>query len=206
MRNKNDLKKTEIYNFIVNYMSENGYSPSLMEIADHFKCVKSSISKYISRLEADGSLERLGRNRLVTHNNLVRYNRLPIVGDIACGKPILAVEDIEGYIPYDEEMLGKGDFFALIAKGDSMAGIGISDGDIVCIKRQDTAYDGDVVVAMIEDEYTSEQYATLKTFYRDEKNKRYILHPENDALEDIIVDNLRIVGIGIKVIKNLKRI
>ena len=206
MRNKDDLKKIEIYNFIVNYIREKGYSPSLIEIADHFRCVKSSISKYIVRLESEGYLERLGRNRLVTHNNPIRSNRMPIVGVVACGKPILAVEDIEGYIPYDEEMLGKGVFFALRAKGDSMVGIGISDGDVVCIKRQDTADDGDVVVAMIEDEYTSEQYATLKTFYRDGKNKSYILHPENDALEDIIVDNLRIIGIGIKVIKNLKRI
>ena len=206
MRNKDDLKKLKIYNFIVKYISENGYSPSLLEIADHFHCVKSAISKYVTRLEDEGYLERLGRNRLVTHNNPVRSNRMPILGDIACGKPILAVEDIEGYIPYDEEMLGKGDFFALRAKGDSMVDIGISDGDIVCIKRQNTADDGDVVVAMIEDEYTSESYATLKTFYRDEKNKRYILHPENDTLEDIIVDNLSIIGIGIKVIKNLKRI
>lgn len=206
MRNKDDLKKIQIYNFIVEYLSKNGYSPSLIEIAEHFQCVKSSISKYIARLEAEGYLERLGRNRLVTRDVSTRCCRMPIVGDIACGKPILAVEDIEGYIPYDEAMLGKGDFFALRAKGDSMVGIGISDGDIVCIRKQDAADDGDVVVAMIEDEYTSEQHATLKTFYRDEKNKRYILHPENDALEDIIVDNLRIVGIGIKVIKNLKRI
>ena len=206
MRNKDDFKKIEIYNFIVNYIGENGYSPSLIEIAEHFQCVKSSISKYIARLEAEGYLERLGRNRLVTRDVSTRCFRMPIVGDIACGNPILAVEDIEGYIPYDEEMLGKGEFFALRAKGDSMVGIGISDGDIVCIKRQNAADDGDVVVAMIEDEYTSEEYATLKTFYKDEKNKKYILHPENDALEDIIVDNLRIVGIGIKVIKNLKRI
>ena len=206
MRNKDDLKKIEIYNFIVNYISENGYSPSLLEISDHFQCVKSAISKYVARLEDEGYLERLGRNRLVTRDVSTRCGRMPIVGDIACGKPILAVEDIEGYIPYDEAMLGKGDFFALRAKGESMVGIGISDGDIVCIRKQDTANDGDVVVAMIEDEYASEQYATLKTFYRDEKNKRYILHPENDALEDIIVENLRIVGIGIKVIKNLKRI
>ena len=87
-----------------------------------------------------------------------------------------------------------------------MIDIGIFDGDIVCIRKQETADDGDVVVAMIEDEYTLEQYTTLKTFYRNEKNKSYILHPENDTLEDIIVDNLRIIGIGIKVIKNLKRI
>ena len=110
MKNKNDLKKIEIYNFIVNYINENGYSPSLVEIAEHFRCVKSSISKYVSRLEDEGYLQRLGRNRLVTRDLHTRCGRMPILGDIACGKQILAVEDIEGYIPYDEEMLGKGVF------------------------------------------------------------------------------------------------
>ncbi len=204
MRTKNDTRKIEIYNYINDYIMENGYSPSLMEIAEHFQCVKSAASKYVSRLEAEGYVERIGRNRLVTHKNPTRYNKMPIVGDIACGKPILAVEDIEGYIPYDEAFLGEGEFFALRAKGDSMINKGINHGDIVCVKKQDTADDGDIVVAMIEDDCTNEEYATLKTFYRDEKNKCYILHPENDALQDIIVTKLRILGIGVKLIKNLK--
>ena len=204
MRKKDDLKKIEIYNFIVNYISENGYSPSLLEISDHFRCVKSAISKYVTRLEDEGYLERLGRNRLVTHSNLTRCNRMPIVGEIACGKPILAVEDIESYIPYNEEMLGKGDFFALRARGDSMVGIGISDGDIVYIRKQDTAHDGDIVVAMIDDDYSDESTATLKRFYRDPENRRYILHPENSEMEDIVVDKVRILGKAVRILKNIE--
>ncbi len=204
MRNKDDLKKIEIYNFIVNYIGENGYSPSLIEIAEHFQCVKSSISKYIARLETEGYLERLGRNRLVTRDVSTRCGRIPIVGEIACGKPILAVEDIEGYIPYDEEMLGKGDFFALRAKGDSMVGIGISDGDIVYIRKQDTAHDGDIVAVMIDDDYSDESTATLKRFYRDPENRRYILHPENSEMEDIVVDKVRILGKAVRILKNIE--
>ena len=91
-----------------------------------------------------------------------------------------------------------------MADGESMIDVGIHSGDIIFIRRQDTADDGDIVVAMIDDEYSDESTATLKRFYRDRENKRYILHPENSALDDIIVDKVRILGKAVRIYKNIE--
>ena len=96
-------------------------------------------------------------------------------------------------------LFGSGDYFILNASGNSMVNAGIEDGDMVLIKRQDYANPGDIVVALIEDE------ATLKRFYRDDENRRVILHPENDYMEDIYVKQCIIQGVAVFVFKKLRR-
>ena len=204
MRPKNEERKGEVYAFVNAYMKERGVCPTTQEIGDHFGMAKSTVSKYMNRLIDDGLIEKYGRYQTVSAGNSFSYTRMPVVGRVACGKPILALEDIEGYLPIDDAALGGGEFFGLIAEGDSMIEAGICDGDVVYVKRQSTADDGDIVVAMVADEASGEDLATLKRFYRDEKNQRYILHPENTQLSDMIFDEVRIVGIAVKVLKSLK--
>ena len=114
------------------------------------------------------------------------------------------IEDVEEYIPIDVSLLGYGEYFGLIARGDSMIDAGIHDGDTVYIRKQNSAMDGEIVVAMVEDDFDDGWSATLKRFYRDLKNNRYILHPENSRLEDIIVDQVHVVGVAVRVLKNLE--
>ena len=204
MRPKNEERKGEVYTFVNAYIKERGVCPTTQEIADHFGMAKSTVSKYMNRLVEDGLIEKYGRYQTMTAGNSFSYTKMPVVGRVACGKPILAVEDIEGYLPIDDASLGGGEFFGLVAEGDSMVDAGISDGDVVYVRRQAVADDGDIVVAMVADEASGEDTATLKRFFRDEKNQRYILHPENTRLSDIIVQEVRIVGVAVKVLKSLK--
>ena len=204
MRPKNEERKSEVFAFVNSYVKEHGVAPTTQEICDHLGLAKSTVSKYMNRLIDDGLLEKYGRYRFVTAGNSSSFTKMPVVGRVACGKPILAVEDIEGYLPIDDASLGGGEFFGLIAEGDSMIEAGINDGDIVYIRRQSVADDGDIVVAIVPDEVSGEDSATLKRLYRDRKNKRFILHPENERLSDIVVETLRVVGVAVKVLKNLK--
>lgn len=204
MNPKNEAKKQEIYEFILEFMKEYGVCPSTAEIAEGTNCAKSTAHKYLIRLQDEGYIEKFGRNQILLRENMYRYDKVPVVGAIACGKPILAIEDIETYIPINRDILGEGDFIALIAKGDSMIEAGIDSGDIVFIKRQPTALDGQIVAVILEDEFGDEAYATLKRFYRDSKNKRFRLHPENSTMKDIYVEKVNIVGVAVKILKNVK--
>ena len=207
MRAKNDERKMEVYRFVNDFMKERGVCPTTQEIGDTLGMAKSTVSKYMNRLMEDGLIEKYGRYQTVLSENSVlpsNYVMMPVVGSISCGQPILAIEDVEEYIPIDVSLLGYGEYFGLIARGDSMIDAGIHDGDTVYIRKQNSAMDGEIVVAMIEDDYCDGWNATLKRFYRDLKNNRYILHPENPALQDIIVDQVHVVGVAVRVLKNLE--
>lgn len=108
---------------------------------------------------------------------------------------------MQTYIPVDKSLLGNGEFFALKAHGESMIEAGINEGDIVFIRYQQTAEDGQIVVAIIDDAEDGGVTATLKRFYKDKHKIR--LHPENKGMKDIIVDDAKIVGIAVKVLKNI---
>ena len=203
MRPKNDERKMDVYRFVTIFMKERGVCPTTLEIGNKLGMAKSTVSKYMNRLVEEGLIVKYGRYQTITADNF-SYTRMPIVGAIACGAPTLAIADIEGYLPVDEASLGPGEYFGLIASGDSMINVGIGSGDTVYVRRQDTANDGDIVVAMIEDELSDGWCATLKRFYRDEKNNRYILHPENDNLDDIILSEVHVVGVAVRVLKNLE--
>ena len=202
MQKKNDERKIEIYNFINDFIKEYGVCPSYDEIASSIGCAKSTLFKYMKRLEEEGYIERYGRNQVVTVENSNAIDRVPVIGSVACGKPKLAIEDIQGYLPINIDWLGRGEYFALVADGDSMINIGINDGDIVIVRKQSTAENGQVVVALIPDEYGGEMTATLKRFYKE--RGRYRLQPENDSMKDIYVDKLEILGIAVKNISDVK--
>lgn len=201
MRKKNDERMMQIYNYINDFIKEYGVSPSYAEISSAIRCSKSTLFLYMKRLEEEGYISRMGYNQIVTLENSNAIDRMPIIGSVACGKPKLAIEDIQGYLPINIDWLGSGEYFGLIADGESMINIGIKNGDIVIVRKQSTAENGQVVVAMIPDEYSGEMTATLKRFYKEQG--RYRLHPENDELDDIYVDELQILGIAVKNISDV---
>ena len=124
--------------------------------------------------------------------------KVPVLGVVSCGIPKFAEENIEEYIRLPVAIFGRGDFYILRANGESMIEAGIDDGDLVLIRKQSYADEGQIVVALMEDE------ATLKRFYPEPKKHRIRLHPENSRMDDIYVDNCEIQGVAVKVLKDLE--
>jgi len=120
-----------------------------------------------------------------------------LYGQVYCGTPNFIEDYFEGTIEIPKHMIGQGDFFALRAKGDSMIDAGIYDGDILIIKMQDYAENGQIVVALIE------QDVTLKRFFALDTEQKYLLHPENKEYNDIITSKCKIIGIAVKILKNI---
>lgn len=181
-------KQREIYDFLVE-RSCDGVPPSVREIcaAVGLKST-SSVQAHLDVLEAEGYISRdplLKRSiRIVgQQDNIVQ---VPIVGTVTAGAPILAVESIEGYFPYTGTVSRDKPLFALHVKGESMIEAGILDGDLVIAEKTPFARNGDIVVALIEDE------ATVKTFYKE--NGYFRLQPENCTYEPIIVSDVAILG------------
>lgn len=183
-------KTDKVYKFIVDYIDINGYPPSIREI-----CAKLGIKStataydYIARLKERGLLEKspLKKRALSPATKKANFTSIPLVGTITAGAPIFAVENLEGYCPLPEDFNGTEDDFALRVSGESMINAGIYDKDIIIVKKCNTADNGSIVVALIDDS------ATVKRFYK--KDGKIVLHPENDAMEDMIFDNVQILGI-----------
>ena len=188
-------KQQEILEYIKNEILNRGFPPAVREICEavHLKST-SSVHAHLESLEKNGYIRRdptkpraieiLDDNFNLTRREVVN---VPIVGTVAAGQPILAVENIENYFPIPAEYMPNEQSFLLKVKGESMINVGILDGDQVLVKKQSTARNGDIVVALIEDS------ATVKTFY---KENGYIrLPPENDSMDPIIVhDEVQILG------------
>ena len=130
MRPKNEERKMQVYDFISAGIEQNGVCPTTDEIANGLGMAKSTVSKYFNRLADEGLIERRGRYRTVTAEG-GGYSRMPILGTVACGEPILAIEEVQGYLPIDKQTLGHGEYFGLVAQGDSMIGVGVCDGETV---------------------------------------------------------------------------
>lgn len=196
MRVLNKAKLDIIEQFIVDYQKESGRSPSYREIMRETNISSSSmVQKYVLALEREGRIERtkFGSIAVMPKLNPSGIVIAPIVGTIACGQPVDAVENIEESVALPRSIFGSGDLFLLHTHGDSMIDVGIKDGDLVVIRQQNVAHDGDIVVAMVNGE------TTLKRFY---KNKgKVVLHPENKTMADIIVDNCDIQGVLVSCIK-----
>lgn len=183
-----------VLDFIRNYYDENGYSPSVREICAAM-AIKSTATcqYYLDKLEERGEISRGGlKKRAITlcGNNLRRasYASVPLIGTVTAGTPIFAYENLEEYCPLPTEFGEEDELFMLRVKGDSMINAGIFNGDKVIVRKQNSAENGNIVVAMTED-----GDATVKRFYK--KGEKYVLHPENDALSDIILDNVAILGL-----------
>ncbi len=199
-------RQERILKFINKKIKESGYPPSVREIAKAVNLSSSAtVHSHLKKLEAKGYLKRnpskpraislLPRqeDETVDHgfNNLVY---IPVVGNIRAGRPILADENIEDYFPLTSDFVkGKKEVFILHVRGDSMVNAGILDRDYIVVRKQDNAINGEIIVALLEDE------ATVKRFFKTDKKIK--LMPENDYMEPIVVDDVKILGKVIGVIR-----
>lgn len=201
MRYKSDDKKEKIKSYIEAYYEENGYSPTVREIETGTGISKTTVQRYLSVMGECGSIEYSGDPRSAktekTKKDSSGFVMVGLVGNIACGTPNFAEENIEEYFRLPVSLVGNGTFYFLRAFGDSMIDAGINEGDLVLIKKQDTAAPGEIVVALVNDE------TTLKRYFPEPKNHRIRLHPENKDMGDIYVNNCSIQGIAVKVLKDL---
>lgn len=198
MRNKDKTLMAAIEKFVSDYTDSNGISPTMQEVADGVGSSKATVQRYIAQLCEDGILDYSGYRTMTSTKTKAAAIRVPVLGTIACGIPKFAEENIEEYVRLPVALFGKGNFFILRAYGDSMIEAGIDNGDLVLIRQQNYADEGQIVVALMEDE------ATLKRFYPEPKKHRIRLHPENSRMDDIYVDNCEIQGVAVKVLKDLE--
>lgn len=187
-------KQQEILEYMKSEILNKGYPPSVREICDAVKLKStSSVHAHLETLEKNGYIRRDPTKpraiEIIDENfNLVRREvaNVPIIGRVAAGEPLLAVENIENYFTIPMEFMPKNETFMLVVRGESMINIGIFDGDMILVETCRDAKNGDIVVALVDDS------ATVKTFY---KEKGYIrLQPENDSMDPIIVPDCEILG------------
>jgi len=201
MRTKNQESIRAIESFINRFIDENGVSPTMMEIAENTGISKSNVSRYVAYMRENHILDFDHTHRsIVTRTAKMARQpmlRVPVLGAVSCGVPKLAEENIEDYVQLPASLFGTGEFYLLRANGESMIEAGIGDRDLVLIHRQPTADEGQIVVALID-----EDEATLKRFYPE--GDRVRLHPENSAMEDILVENCIIQGVAVMVFKDLQ--
>lgn len=185
----------KIYDFLVE-RSADGIPPSVREIcaAVGLKST-SSVQSNLDALENAGYIIRdpMLKRSIRIVGQAENVTQVPIVGTVTAGQPILAIEDIQGYFPYMGYASKDKPLFALYVKGESMMDAGILDGDLVIVEKTPFARNGEIVVALIEDE------ATVKTFYKE--NGHYRLQPQNDTFQPIIVNELQILGKVIAVMR-----
>lgn len=198
MRSKDKTLMASIEKFVSDYTDSNGISPTMQEVADGVGSSKATVQRYIAQLCEDGILDYSGYRTMTSTKTKAAAIRVPVLGTIACGIPKFAEENIEEYVRLPVALFGKGNFFILRAYGDSMIEADIDNGDLVLIRQQNYADEGQIVVALMEDE------ATLKRFYPEPKKHRIRLHPENSRMDDIYVDNCEIQGVAVKVLKDLE--
>ena len=198
MRSKDKTLMAAIEKFVSDYTDSNGISPTMQEVADGVGSSKATVQRYIAQLCDDGILDYSGYRTMTSTKTKAAAIRVPVLGTIACGIPKFAEENIEEYVRLPVALFGKGNFFILRAYGDSMIEAGIDNGDLVLIRQQNYADEGQIVVALMEDE------ATLKRFYPEPQKYRIRLHPENSRMDDIYVDNCEIQGVAVKVLKDLE--
>ena len=187
-------KQEEIYNVIKESILNKGYPPSVREIGELVGLKStSSVHAHLNTLEKKGYIRKdptKPRTIEITDDtfNLTRREivNVPMVGTVAAGTPILADENVVDYFPVPVDFLPNNDTFMLKVKGESMINVGIYDGDQIIVSKQNTARNGDIVVALVDDS------ATVKTFYK-EKN-HYRLQPENDFMEPILLKEVSILG------------
>ncbi len=190
MRDLTD-KQRDIFDFISNYIKENGFPPSVRDIGHGVGLTSpASVHMHLQALQKKGYIERSGgKNRGLTilspEGNVKSYPAIPILGRVAAGEPILATENIEGYVPYDGGNSGY-EHFALRVRGLSMKNAGIMPDDVIVVRRQQVVNNGDIVVALLEDE------ATVKT-YMHKGNKIWLL-PENEDFSPIDGTHAAILG------------
>jgi repressor LexA len=202
-------RQQEIWNYLVEYVDRHGYPPTVREIGEHVGLASpSTVHAHLANLERAGllhrdptkprALELIGRERRAPERrDEGAVARLPLLGQIAAGGPMLAEENIEDYLAMPAST--KGDFL-LRVKGESMIDAGILDGDLVIVQRAQEARNGEIVVALAGDDESTDE-ATVKTFYRE--GSRVRLQPENASLEPIYARHVQILGRVVGVFREL---
>lgn len=187
-------KQREILEYIKKEILNRGYPPTVRDICEAVNLKStSSVHSHLETLEKNGYIRRDPTKpraiEIVDDNfNLTRreFANVPLIGQVAAGQPLLAVENIESYFPIPTEFMPNAESFMLKVKGESMINAGIFDGDNILVEKCDNVHNGDIVVALIDDS------ATVKTFYKEDGHIH--LQPENDTMDPIIVPDCKIVG------------
>ena len=198
-------RQRQILEFLTSYVDGHGYPPTVREIGEAVGLASpSTVHAHLANLERAGLLKRdptkpralelTSRREKAAAPPPVAddVHRLPLVGEIAAGGPLLAEQNVEEYLAVPDGLArGDGEEFILRVKGESMVNAGILDGDLVVVRRQQSAENGDIVAALAGDDELADE-ATVKTFYRE--NGRIRLQPENDAMDPIYADHVQILG------------
>ena len=203
-------RQQEIWDFLVEYVDRYGYPPTVREIGSAVGLASpSTVHAHLANLERAGllrrdptkprALELFGHSRETPA--AADVHRLPLVGEIAAGGPLLADQNIEDYVAVPVPLAGGGEEFLLRVKGDSMVNAGILDGDFVVVRRQQDARNGEIVAALAGDDESADE-ATVKRFFREDGRVR--LQPENDALEPIYAPHVQILGKVVGVFRSLQ--
>jgi repressor LexA len=203
-------RQRQILDFLTQYVDAHGYPPTVREIGEAVGLASpSTVHAHLANLERAGLLKRdptkpraieLYREPKPEPIEAADVHKLPLVGEVAAGGPLLAEENVEDYLAVPEPLSKGGEEFLLRVKGDSMIDAGILDGDIAVVERRQDARDGDIVVALAGDDESADE-ATLKRFFREDGRVR--LQPENDALEPIYAQHVQILGKVIGVFRQL---
>ena len=191
-----DLLK-RVLDYVETYQIREGKSPTYRDIARALKMNSTSVAhRYVNLLSLQGYLSKDDEGKIEIKENLAPSSSViaPMVGTVRCGAPIFASENIEESFSLPTEIFGKGKIFLLKAEGDSMVDAGINEGDIIVVTQTCQASDGEIVVALIDDS------ATVKRFYK--KADHVVLHPENKKYDDIICQNVTILGVVKHLIRN----
>jgi repressor LexA len=194
-------RQQEIWKFLTDYVDEHGYPPTVREIGEAVGLASpSTVHAHLANLERAGLIKRdptkpraleLRRDPKPDAARADDVHRLPVLGEIAAGGPLLAEQNVEDYIAVPEPLAHGGEEFLLRVKGDSMIKAGILEGDLVVVRRQQDARNGDIVVALAGADETADE-ATVKRFFREDDRIR--LQPENDALEPIYTEYVEVLG------------
>ncbi len=189
-------RQKEVLSFIANFTETNVYPPTIREIAEHFGISLKTVQDHVAALQKKGYLSsETKRSRSIKvikdekeKGSGLYVDKIPLLGTVAAGKPLLCEENLDGYVNLTEPFIKPGkSYFALRVRGASMINAGILEGDLAVIEQTSSAFDGQIVVAVLEDAIT------LKRYYREDSRIR--LQPENPAFQPILCNDLRIVGV-----------
>ena len=202
MKNLTNRQK-EVLEFIARFTDENGYPPTVREIGDHFDISLRAVQDHIAACQKKGYLSqcqkrsrsiRVLKNEEGVSETKAFTSRIPLLGTVAAGKPLLSEENVDGYVTIAEPFIGPGKtYFALRVRGSSMINAGILEGDLAIIEKADVASEGQIVVAVVDNAIT------LKRFYREENRIR--LQPENPDFQPIYTNDAHLAGIMVGLVR-----
>ena len=203
MRKKDDSKKELILNYIHEHYGRFGKTPVVLEIASATGISSATVHRYLVAMNESGELEYSGKGGIGTSKMKKERPQayMPVLGTVSCGPGDYEEENIIEYIRMPESLVGKGEFFALIAKGNSMVDVGVHEGDHVIVRKQNTANVGDIVVALYDGGLNN-----LKKLCYDEDQQRYYLYSCNadqETYAPIYVDELQVQGVAVSVVHRL---